>query len=334
MRKRLLTVLTAATLGLALTGCQPAGPGATPAPGTGAEAATTAPGEAAPISYEVTENAPAVSAAQVSDNYGQEPEVTLPEQDQIGETIERRVIHEGTGNEITSESTVLLKMTVYDFGTGQASSPYQAVPQGITLNAQGLPPYLAPMLECVKSGSRIVTIVPGAVMLGSTTGAENVPPSLFVMDVKESTGATPGAAAEGTAKEPTQDMVTVSTESGKQPEITVNGGEVAKDEQVIDTVIEGTGETVADGALVTVQYTGLLLADGQEFDSSWTRGGTPASFSTTGVVPGFANALVGQKVGSRVVTVFGSDLGYGDQGSSSIPAGASLVFVIDIIDTF
>ena len=327
MRQRILTLATIAALGLALTGCTGGAPAATDT--------AAAPASGTAVSLEVVDDGPAIAATEVSDNYGAEPTVTLPAADQVGATMERRTIVAGDGPVIAPDSSVNLKMSVWDFGTGAATSPYQAVPQAITLNSPDLPQYLAPMLDGVKSGSRIAVIVPGAVMLGSTTGAESVPASLFILDVKQAPDLTPGAAATGTPKPPTQQMVTVSTDSGKAPEITVNGGTVAKDEQIIDTVIEGDGETVADGALVTVQYTGLLLDGGTEFDSSWSRGGTPISFSTTGVVPGFAHALVGQKVGSRVVTIFGSDLGYGDAGSPpSIPGGASLVFVVDIIDSF
>lgn len=328
MRQRLISFVTAAALGLALTGCT--------AGAAGPEASTPTMDAGTSVSLEVVENGPAITAAQVSDNYGAEPTVTLPPADQVGDRMERRVIVEGSGPELTAESTVMMKMSVWDFGTGQPSGEYQALPQSITLNGPDLPPYLAPMLSGVKSGSRVAVIVPGAVMIGSTTGAENVAPSLFIVDVKEaSPSATAGAAASGDPKPPTQEMVTVSTDSSQPPQVTVTGGTVGKDEQIIDTVIEGTGETVVEGALVTVQYTGLLLDGGTEFDSSWSRGGTPTSFPTNGVVPGFANALVGQKVGSRVVTIFGSDLGYGDAGSPpKIPGGASLVFVVDIIDTF
>ena len=40
--------------------------------------------------------------------------------------------------------------------------------------------------------------------------------------------------------------------------------------QIID-IQEGDGKAVVKGALITAQYTGWL-ADGSEFDSSWSRG--------------------------------------------------------------
>jgi peptidylprolyl isomerase len=50
------------------------------------------------------------------------------------------------------------------------------------------------------------------------------------------------------------------------------------------------------------------------------------------VIDGWNEALVGQKVGSQIVVVIPADKGYGDAGSPpSIPGGATLVFVIDIL---
>jgi len=45
---------------------------------------------------------------------------------------------------------------------------------------------------------------------------------------------------------------------------------VSQELQIID-LVEGDGKTAVKGALITTQYTGWL-ADGSEFDSSWSRG--------------------------------------------------------------
>ncbi len=80
---------------------------------------------------------------------------------------------------------------------------------------------------------------------------------------------------------------------------------------------------------VTANYTGWVW-DGDKFDSSWDRG-EAASFPLTNVVQGWQLGLTGQKVGSKMLLVIPSELGYGEQGSGdSIPGGATLVFVVDI----
>ena len=42
-------------------------------------------------------------------------------------------------------------------------------------------------------------------------------------------------------------------------------------------------------------------------------------------------ALIGQTVGSQIVAVIPPDQGYGDKASGTIPAGSTLIFVVDIL---
>ena len=80
-----------------------------------------------------------------------------------------------------------------------------------------------------------------------------------------------------------------------------------------------------------MNYEGVNWNTGEVIDSSFDRG-EPATFSTQGVIQGFHDALVGQKVGSRVVVVIPSELGYGDTGSGDlIKGGDTIVFVVDIL---
>ncbi|MBV8959038.1 MAG: FKBP-type peptidyl-prolyl cis-trans isomerase, partial [Actinobacteria bacterium] len=82
---------------------------------------------------------------------------------------------------------------------------------------------------------------------------------------------------------------------------------------------------------VQVQYYGANYADGKEFDSSWARGGQPATFPLNGVIKGFSLAITGMKVGSRRVVVIPPDLGYGAAGSPpAVGPNETLVFVIDL----
>jgi len=49
------------------------------------------------------------------------------------------------------------------------------------------------------------------------------------------------------------------------------------------------------------------------------------------VIPGFADALIGQQVGSQIGVIIPPSQGYGDQGNSQIPANSTLFFVIDVL---
>lgn len=100
----------------------------------------------------------------------------------------------------------------------------------------------------------------------------------------------------------------------------------------VKTLDTGDGTVVALGDYVKVDYAGFLWSDGTQFDSSYDTG-EPASFSLNQVVDGWRYGLAGTTVGDRVLVVVPPDYGYGDEESESIPAGSTLVFVVDILDT-
>ena len=100
-----------------------------------------------------------------------------------------------------------------------------------------------------------------------------------------------------------------------------------------ETLIQGAGQTVKAGDNVTVHYSGFVWSPTKtKFDSSWDSG-NPAQFKLDkgAVIPGFISALVGEKVGSQVVAVLPPSVAYGSQATGSIPANATLIFVIDIL---
>jgi peptidylprolyl isomerase len=101
---------------------------------------------------------------------------------------------------------------------------------------------------------------------------------------------------------------------------------VAKD------LVVGTGQVAIASSTVSVQYLGANFDDGKEFDSSWARGAQPVDFPLSGVIPGFAQGIVGMKVGGRRELVIPPDLGYGPNGSPpAVGPNETLVFIIDLV---
>lgn len=272
----------------------------------------------------------ALGSVEVTGEYGTAPAVTIGDVSGLGEEIERRIEVEGDGEEISLDSTVAANLTVYDAGTKTEQSPYGPLGQVLDLSADGIPEYLTGLFDGVASGSRVVALIPSVLLLEGTAnaGATDTPPALVVADVVE----VPETRAVGSEQEPTQSLVTLTDAAEGAPQISIVDGAAAPSDLVLETRKLGTGAVVAEGSSVIVQYTGVLFATGETFDSSWDRG-APAQFSTTGVVDGFAQALVGQTVGSQVIAVIPPALGYGDQASNAIPAGSTLVFVVDILGT-
>ena len=102
---------------------------------------------------------------------------------------------------------------------------------------------------------------------------------------------------------------------------------------IVQDLIVGTGAEAKSGDSVTVQYVGVLFANGKEFDSSW-KAGKPFTFNlgSGGVIAGWDQGVEGMKVGGRRRLIIPADLAYGAAGSPpAIPANAALVFDVDLL---
>jgi FKBP-type peptidyl-prolyl cis-trans isomerase len=124
-----------------------------------------------------------------------------------------------------------------------------------------------------------------------------------------------------------------TTDLTKKPAVTVPKAAAPAETTVIDIVC-GTGKQADEGSAVEVKYLGVLYADGKEFDSSWSRGNDSTLPFTvgSGVIPGFSIGVTGMKVGGRREIIIPAKDGYGPDGQPpTIPGGATLVFVIDLV---
>lgn len=95
---------------------------------------------------------------------------------------------------------------------------------------------------------------------------------------------------------------------------------------------EVNGVKAQAGQTVVVHYTGWL-EDGTMFDSSRRRG-QPFEFILGGnqVIKGWDMALADMAVGSKRILKIPASLGYGDRGAGSIPAGATLIFMVELLE--
>jgi len=114
------------------------------------------------------------------------------------------------------------------------------------------------------------------------------------------------------------------TENGKKKDVvtTASGLEY-------HVVTEGSGVPPKATDEVTVNYRGTLL-DGTEFDSSYKRG-QPASFPVNGVIPGWQEALVLMKPGSKWELFIPPNLAYDVNSPPSIPPGSMLKFEVELM---
>ncbi|ART79973.1 peptidylprolyl isomerase [Oceanisphaera avium] len=97
-----------------------------------------------------------------------------------------------------------------------------------------------------------------------------------------------------------------------------------------EVLSEGKGDKPKAEDVVTVHYVGTLI-DGTEFDSSIARG-EPTSFPLNQVIPGWTEGVQLMPVGAKYKFVIPSELAYGENGASTIPGNAVLVFEVELLE--
>lgn len=299
---------------LLLTGCQ--GP---PMPEPGNECVPTEPG---PISDAIT----------VSGGQGDTPSVRLPAEVEPNR-VERTVIRNGEGRVADDGALVTFAYVAVNGATGELldqvgyGSPYIQA----TADDASLVPGLQEAIMCAPEGSRITAVAPS---VDAVAGAENQQfrlatgdPVVFIVDV----AAVASDRADGVAQPMVDGLPLVEVGATGEPQVTMPAS--AAPAAGSTTVLKkGSGEEVAEGATVTIEYRGVVWGSGRTFDSSWQREEL-VQLPTTSFIPGVAAALAGQTVGSQVMAIVPASQGYGEAGNAKLGISATdtIVFVIDIL---
>lgn len=237
--------------------------------------------------------------------------------------LQRTVVKEGDGETTAAGDAVTTRISIFSGKTGKLATSQTAE---LIAGDASLYPAFGAAIDCVRVGSRVVTVVPPDDLFGSTgnnslgiAGDETV---VFVTDVVKVTPAP-------TVKEWTEDVPTVKFNDKNIPTVKLPGTKAPSGLRVA-ILKPGDGAAVAASDQVTLDYQGLSWKDGKVFDQSY--GKTPATFATTSVIRGFAAALVGQKVGTQMLVSIPSEYAYAKDSGSPL-AGQDLVFLIDIKGT-
>lgn len=311
MRKS-VALIASVTLIAALAGCSAAG-------GASADCTVRA------------ETGSATQALNITGDFGTVPTVVIPSA-LTTSTTQRQVITHGSGEMVTSGQTVTIDVSIYNGATGkvlQDSKFDRSTTMAVTLSDTATLPGIVKALECLPIGTRVIAAIAPADAFGTAGNAQaGIAPDTTIVLVADIVSTTL-AKANGASQPAVDGFPSVVLDDKGVPGITIPKTAAPSDFKVA-VLKKGDGPVVKKGATVTVHYTGALWADNSIFDSSWSKG-TPATFSLTGVVPGFAQAIEGQTVGSQVIAIIPPALGYGNKASGAIPAGSTLVFVIDIL---
>ena len=258
----------------------------------------------------------AVDAVTVSGEFGTTPVLDYPSDLAAPAETQRAIVIDG-GVDVAPGTNVQIEYTIVDATTGEELET-TGFGAGTPLPVRGAVEVMgdfAKVIGCVGPGSRVVGVMPAA-----DSGAADDDVVIFVVDV----------VADLSPVEWTTDVPVVGgTEDA--PTVTLPSTAPKTDLELV-VLTEGDGEVVGAADEVTVNYLGTAWETGEVFDESYSS--SPATFSVNGVVDGFSAALIGQKVGSRVLVTMPPALGYGEAGTSDHAlAGLTLVFLIDIVST-
>jgi FKBP-type peptidyl-prolyl cis-trans isomerase len=146
--------------------------------------------------------------------------------------------------------------------------------------------------------------------------------------------AKPATSSSASANPKTNSSVAVSGNFGTTPKVSIPKLD-ADSKLFVKTEISGTGTTVTKADAMAANFV-LYFWDGT---SSSLKANTftqnPTMIGGT-MLPGLQTALIGQKIGSRVLAVLPPAAAYGTAGNSQlgISATTTLVFVIDLIKSY
>lgn len=258
----------------------------------------------------------------VEGDFGTVPTATFTTPLQADE-LERTVLVEGDGDDTASGEVVNAIVSAF---SGTSGAQLFSQPATIKAGDEAVFEAFRAGIDCVPTGSRTVTVAPAATLYGeqgnATIGVAPGETVIIVVDVQE-----PLKPAEWTDDVPEVEFGA----EGESPTVTLPSTPPSAEFQ-LKVLEEGDGDEVQTGDNVTLDYQGTSWDTGEVFDQSY--GNEPAQFPTDQVIQGFGAALVGQKVGTKLIVTIPPQYAYGTEQSEQNPLGGqTLVFLVEIKDT-
>lgn len=282
-------------------------------------------------SCESYETGSGVEQIEVLGEFGTQPEVSFPTP-LSGTGVETQVVIQGDGGEIVGGQRVSLHFIGFNAATGDEIQGSEFGSENFISQdlIEGATPDFCKGLTGVQVGSRVAILLDAASAHNSvgipSLGIAEDHGVIFIFDVVNAYL----PRANGADQAPESGMPTVIKAPSGQPGLQIPASD-APTEFRRSVLVEGGGEPIEIGDTIVLHYSGWTW-DGELFDSSWDSG-APATFPITyeGLIEGFVMGLEGVTVGSQVIAVIPPELGYGDSAQGSIPAGSTLIFVIDVL---
>lgn len=269
-----------------------------------------------------------------------QPTVSVQEPFEVGKTTSR-LLTTGDGPALREGDKTLVHYLGVNGRTGEVfDSSFGQQPVEFPLQDGRLVPGFITGLIGAPVGSRVLIAMPpeDGYPEGTADGAIRPGDSLvFLVDVLSTREVLEHAEGTEVPAVPGNPVVTVDEQG--VPAVAVPPGP-PPGQPVIQPLIQGAGPELRAGQQAVVQFLSVRWSDGEVVDSSWAAGGPGTLQVGTGnLVPALDAALLGEKIGSRVLVVTGLPEGSGT-GEDATPApapspagpGETFIFVIDILD--
>ena len=145
---------------------------------------------------------------------------------------------------------------------------------------------------------------------------------------------TASASSSASASAGANTSVTATGSFGQLPKVSIPKAQ-AGSKLTVRTLIQGTGAPYTKSDALAANFVLYFWSGTSSSQKASTFGASPTLIPSA-TLPGLETALVGQKVGSRVLAVIPPALGYGVSGNSQlgVPAATTLVFVIDLLKAY
>jgi peptidylprolyl isomerase len=273
--------------------------------------------------------------------FGDDPKAGFPTP-LVAKSTQSHVISSGEGAVLQPGETGVVQITIYDATSGSkvVSSDYTG--SGFVYSsAADSQPAFATVAQCATVGSRVAAVGTAGALIGLPLITSNSLPFaeddtiVIVVDLLDSYL----GRANGADQLPQAGLPSIVLAPDGRPGFTIPSADPPSDLRIA-ALKAGRGAEVEEGDAVVLNYTGVIWGTKSVFDSTW--GKAPAvltakeldatGVTTGGLVPGFAEALIGSRVGSQVLVVIPPEFGYpAGSGPPAVPDGSTMVFVFDVL---
>ena len=289
----------------------------------------------APVPYASCASTGNATLVTATGKLGADPKAEFPTPI-VAQRAELAVLLKGDGRQVTADEGVQLSLSIYDGATGAAIQTQSGPLTGIGVRlfvTDGAFPFTS-ALSCATEGSRVISTGTAEQLFGSD--AIGLDPKTSLVVVTDITSAFLGK-ANGTDQVPQAGYPAVVLAPNGRPGITFPAGPIPAGLGAV-ALKQGNGTVVKEGDRVIANITGVVWGADATFLSTWENN-APSSVTAqaitadgTGLPPGLAKAVVGQKVGSQLlVVVSGADSYPSGQAPSGVADGDTLVFIFDIL---